>query len=110
MIIQYVRYKINFSETQEFQAAYAEAVEILKKSPHCRSWELTRGLEDPDRFVMRIEWDSLDGHMKDFRVRPEYRVYFAPLTRFFEYIEEMGHYARTSVVGTAPEETKGSEE
>jgi hypothetical protein len=38
-------------------------------------------MEDRDQFILRIEWDSADGHMKGFRTEPEFQPFLkdAPL-------------------------------
>jgi hypothetical protein len=40
--------------------------------PHCQGWEISRGVEEPGHFVVRIEWDSLGGHEQGFRRSPAF--------------------------------------
>jgi heme-degrading monooxygenase HmoA len=38
-----------------------------------------QGIESPESFILRIEWDSLEAHMRDFRQSPllaEWRGHF----------------------------------
>ncbi|MER5702979.1 antibiotic biosynthesis monooxygenase family protein [Micromonospora sp. NPDC002296] len=50
-----------------FAAAYAQGHEILATTPGCRSVRMTRGIESPSRFVLLVEWDSVEAHEANFR-------------------------------------------
>lgn len=51
----------------EFAAAYAQGHSILAGTPGCRSVRMTRGVETPTRFVLLVEWDSVQAHLDNFR-------------------------------------------
>ncbi|SCF05455.1 Heme-degrading monooxygenase HmoA [Micromonospora purpureochromogenes] len=51
----------------EFAAAYAQAQGILTAVEGCRSARMTRGIETPTRFVLLVEWDSVEAHEQNFR-------------------------------------------
>jgi heme-degrading monooxygenase HmoA len=67
MIVEYTRYKIKDERREQFVKAYEKAAEYLKSSPACLAHELTHCSEEPARFVLRIEWKSVDDHLKGFR-------------------------------------------
>ena len=97
MVTEYIRYLIPEGQTDAFVAAYAEAQHPLAASPHCLGYTLQRCVEEPGRFVLRIEWDSLDGHMKGFRGSEHFRAFLAHIRPFIPSIEEMQHYESTGV-------------
>ena len=99
MVVEYIRYAIPADRSDEFQAAYGQAQAALVTSPHCLGWELSRGVEEPQNFVLRIEWDSVEGHEQGFRASPEFAEFFAAVRPFFGEIQEMQHYAITAVTG-----------
>ena len=101
MIVEYVRYAIPAGRDEEFLAAYRSAAEELRASKHCLDYEVTRCTEEPTSFIVRIEWDSLDGHLQGFRKSVEFPSFFAKVKPFFEQIQEMKHYALTDVVSSA---------
>ena len=92
MIVEYIRYAIPEDRADTFEAAYRAAGASLEASPNCRRYEIARCTEDPTAFVVRIEWDSLDGHMQGFRNSPEFREFFSAVGPFVSQIEEMRHY------------------
>lgn len=67
MVVEYIRYTVPLDRGEEFEAAYRRAGRVLDADPHCEGFEVARGVEEPERFVVRIEWDSIDGHEQGFR-------------------------------------------
>lgn len=97
MIIEYIRYKVAADEAPALIAAYQVAGTSLQSSAHCLGFELTQCTEEPESFVLRITWDSLDGHLKGFRASPEFPKFFQAIRPYIAKIEEMRHYQFTSV-------------
>lgn len=97
MIVEYVRYTVPAERQSAFVAAYRDAAAELRASPHCLRYELTQCVEEPASFVVRIEWDSLAGHMQGFRKEAAFPGFFAKVKPFFADIQEMRHYAPTDV-------------
>jgi heme-degrading monooxygenase HmoA len=82
------------ARTGEFEHAYAGAAASLEASPHCLSHEVARCVEDPESYIVRIEWDSIEGHERGFRASVEFREFLAAVRPFFDDIQEMRHYRR----------------
>jgi heme-degrading monooxygenase HmoA len=61
MVVEYIRYKIDPSRNDEFDQAYRRAGTLLDASPHCQRWEAARCVDDPEKQIVRIEWDSTEG-------------------------------------------------
>ncbi len=92
MIIEYIRYKINPEQEQAFIAGYTKAQQYLQASSHCLRYELSHCQEDASQYILRIEWDSLEGHMQGFRREESFPLFFAQVKPFFANIQEMQHY------------------
>ena len=92
MVIEYIRYQVPADRHADFLDAYRSAQHELDASPHCVRHEVSQGVEEPENFVVRIEWDSLEGHEKGFRTSPEFGPFFAKVKPFFANIREMKHY------------------
>jgi quinol monooxygenase YgiN len=92
MIVEYTRYKIDEPRRSAFEKSYKKAVEPLAASTHCLAYELSHCTEAPDQYVLRIEWDSEEGHLKGFRTSPEFKSFFASIQPYVKDIEEMRHY------------------
>ncbi|MFC5722907.1 putative quinol monooxygenase [Streptomyces gamaensis] len=99
MTVEYVRYRITDPERRAaFEKAYAAAVTHLYAAPQCVGYELSRGVEDPQRYVLRIEWTSVADHEHGFRAGPHFPPFRDGTAPFADDIEEMRHYERTLVV------------
>ena len=93
MIVEYTRYKIDEPRRDAFEKGYANAMRSLTASSHCLAYELSRCTESPEHYILRIEWESEEGHLKGFRSSPEFKTFFASVQPFVKDIEEMRHYA-----------------
>lgn len=92
MIVEYIRYRIKNEQQSAFENAYERAGKSLRASPHCKRYELSHCVEEPKNYILRIEWDSQDGHLKGFRTSPEFQTFYEAVRPFFNDIEEMRHY------------------
>lgn len=92
MIVEYIRYQVGPERHAEFLAAYAAAASELAASPECLSYEVSQGVEEPDHFVVRIEWQSLEAHEQGFRKGAQFGSFFQKVKPFFAEIVEMKHY------------------
>lgn len=96
MILEYIRYEI--ADAAPFLSGYETARASLDASSHCLAYELSRCTEEPTSFILRIEWDSAEGHLQGFRKSPEFATFLAAVRPFINDIREMRHYAVTSLV------------
>ena len=97
MVVEYTRYSIPAERQDQFVRDYAEAAGSLEASPHCLGCELARCVEEPSQYVLRIEWDSAEGHLQGFRRSPEFGGFVAKVRPYVPAILEMRHYALTRV-------------
>ncbi|MCK9877738.1 antibiotic biosynthesis monooxygenase [Frankia sp. Ag45/Mut15] len=101
MILEYIRYRIPEHRAGEFEEAYKQASKSLEESPECLDFELSRGVESPESYILRIRWESLESHLNGFRKSALFQPFIAQVGQYIESIEEMRHYAPTEVVGVA---------
>lgn len=104
MVIEYVRYRLDPDRVDDLVAAYGRAAASLRASSHCRGFDLARGVEEPGNLVLRIEWDSVEGHEQGFRRSPEFREFLREVRPFVADLQEMRHYAATDVGWQAAQE------
>lgn len=98
MTIEYVRYRVSPDRAQAIEDAYRAAAVSLRASPHCLSFDLTRSQGDPGRYVLRIEWDSAEGHLEGFRKSDLFPDFLGHVRPFISDLEEMTHYERVEAV------------
>lgn len=91
MIIEYIRYEI--ADVAAFTQAYERARGALDVSKHCLAYELSQCVESPASFILRIEWDSAEGHLQGFRKSAEFAEFLTAVRPYINDIREMRHYA-----------------
>lgn len=100
MIVEYVRYRVvGADRAAGFEADYAVAARALAAAPECVDYELSRSVDDPGCFVLRIGWISAEAHLSGFRTSDAFPAFFAAIHPYVEDIEEMRYYEQTSVRG-----------
>ena len=92
MITELIRYNIQPAQAGAFEEAYRQTEKIMKESEHCLGYELLRGIEEPDNWVLLIYWDSVEGHEQGFRTEAGFAEFFKLVKPFFQQIQEMKHY------------------
>jgi quinol monooxygenase YgiN len=92
-----IRYKISAAQQADFEAAYTKAGEFLKASPYCLSYDIVHGVEEPEHYIIRIHWTSVDDHLQKFRNSAEFKSFFALVRPFYTSILEMKHYTNTGI-------------
>jgi len=97
MVVEYIRYRIADDQAAEFERAYARAAESLRASPVCLGYELSRCVEEPAAYILRITWTSVDDHLGGFRKSPQFPPFLQEIRPYVASIEEMRHYAPTGL-------------
>jgi heme-degrading monooxygenase HmoA len=67
MVLEVALIDVRPGSEDAFAAAYAEGRRLLDGTPGCRSVRMTRGIESPTRFVLLVEWESVEAHDENFR-------------------------------------------
>lgn len=92
MILEAVVLPVRPDHGAAFEAAFAEAREIIESMPGFVSLELDRGVEQPSTYLLLVRWTSLEAHTVGFRQSPEYARWSALLHSFYEPFPEVLHY------------------
>ncbi|MFF0153828.1 group II truncated hemoglobin [Micromonospora sp. NPDC005203] len=100
MVIEYIRYRVPQERLDGFEAAYERAADALRAAPQCVDYELSRCLDEPAAYLLRITWTSVDEHLRGFRGGPVFGRFFAAIRPYVEDIEEMRHYRPTGISGS----------
>ncbi|NJO03338.1 MAG: antibiotic biosynthesis monooxygenase [Bacteroidia bacterium] len=95
--LEVIRYTIPESQHKNFENAYLEAGKYLKASPYCISYEIVKGEEEPDNYILFIKWTSTDEHINGFRKSPEFAPFLNLVRPFYNNIQEMKHYKPTTI-------------
>lgn len=80
MILEVVEIVVQSQRELEFESALNKGRGILLSAAGCHGVTLLRGIESPSRYLLQIEWDSVDAHVAFTRSPAivEFRSLIAP--------------------------------
>ena len=98
MILEVATLDVRRGQEAEFEAAFAEASSIIAGMPGYLSHELQRCIEKPNRYVLLVNWQTLEDHTVGFRGSAEYQRWKALLHHFYDPFPTVEHYQRVALL------------
>jgi len=83
MVLEVADIQVTPGAEQDFVDAYRGVRDVLSATPGCRAVRMTRGIESPSRFVLLVEWDSVEAHEQNFRATDRFGRWRAAIGPFF---------------------------
>ncbi len=84
MVLEHAVITVRVGASEEFEAALRQARAVIAASPGFVSLSLHRGVEKPDRYLLLVEWETLDDHLVGFRQSDLFTEWRALIGPFFE--------------------------
>ena len=81
-----------------FEEAFAVASKIIARSRAFRSLSLSRCVEEKSRYLLLVEWESLEDHVDGFRGSPPYQEWRRLLHHFYDPFPTVDHYQTRSTI------------
>ncbi|GAA3268119.1 MULTISPECIES: antibiotic biosynthesis monooxygenase family protein [Dactylosporangium] len=97
MVLEVALIDVLEGREDEFAAAYRKAHEVLATTPGCRSVRMTRGVESASRFVLLVEWDSVEAHLENFRATERFAQWRGLIGPFFDGAPRVEHFNDVAV-------------
>jgi heme-degrading monooxygenase HmoA len=91
-VLEVARLDVRPGQRDAFEAAFAEAESIVAAAPGYRRHELRRCIEDENRFLLLVWWDTLESHTEGFRGSPDYQRWKELLHHFYDPFPVVEHY------------------
>ncbi len=84
MILEHADITITPGRQAEFDAAIQHGVAtVISQARGFRGFQVHRGIEAPERYLLTIQWDTLENHTVDFREGPLFPLWRAIVGPFF---------------------------
>lgn len=91
MVLEIADFLIREGDEDRFVDAYRDAVRFITDSAGCRGVRLVRGVENPRRFVLLVEWERLEDHLDGFRGSAAFHGWRAAVGPFFATAPQVEH-------------------
>ncbi len=79
------------------QAAFDEAIQrglasVISRAQGCQGWQVNKGVESPERYLLQIFWQTLEDHTVHFRNGPLFAEWRAIVGPFFAAPPAVEHF------------------
>jgi len=78
--------------TSEFEENFSVASEIIVKMKGYINHELRKCIEDKNKYILLVRWETLEDHTIGFRGSDEYQQWKALLHHFYNPFPTVEHY------------------
>jgi len=93
MILEIADIRIPPGKQAEFDAAIQHGIAtVISKAAGFSGFEVRKGIESPERYVLMIYWDTLENHTVDFRQGPLFPQWRAIVGPFFAVPPVVEHF------------------
>jgi len=92
MILEVAILDVKSEQEEDFEEAFAEAQLIISGMQGYVSHQLHRCLEKTSRYILMVNWQTLEDHTKGFRKSDEYQQWRSLLHHFYDPFPQVEHY------------------
>ena len=92
MILEVATLDVRAGQEQQFELAFQQASSIIASMNGYVSHQLQRCLENRQRYVLLVNWVSLEDHTIGFRQSPDYQEWTRLLHHFYDPFPIVEHY------------------
>ena len=92
MILELAILNIKPGLSADFEKAFSEAQKIISPMGGYISHQLKKCIEEADRYLLIVNWKTLEAHTEGFRNSAEYKKWKELLHHFYEPFPTVEHY------------------
>jgi quinol monooxygenase YgiN len=75
MVTEFAEIEVKPGMEQVFIAGVEKSKAAFLRSPGCHGLQLVRSVENPSKFVLQVQWETVAHHMELFRNSPEFQLW-----------------------------------
>jgi heme-degrading monooxygenase HmoA len=92
MILEVAVLDVKPGQADDFELAFAKAQKIICSMSGYVSHQLQRCVENSDRYILLVNWQTLTDHTVGFRESQEYQQWRTLLHHFYDPFPNVEHY------------------
>lgn len=92
MVLEHAVLEVIPGQEAAFEEAFATAEDIISTAIGFRSLRLCRCIEEPSRYLLLVEWETLEDHTERFRGSAAYQQWRSLLHHFYDPFPTVDHY------------------
>jgi heme-degrading monooxygenase HmoA len=94
VILEVATLDVKPGQEPDFEIALEQAQAIISSMNGYVSHQLQRCIENPGRYVLLVNWQTLEDHTSGFRESDEYQQWRAMLHHFYDPFPVVEHYEK----------------
>lgn len=99
MILEVAVLNVRPGQAEDFEQAFSQAQKIIASMPGYVSHQLQRCFETPNRYLLLVNWQTLEDHTIGFRESMPYQEWKRLLHHFYDPFPVVEHYGLIFPVG-----------
>ena len=92
MILEVATLNVKIGQESQFEAAFDRAQGIICTMKGYIAHQLQKCVEHPNRYMLFIQWETLEDHTQGFRGSPAYQDWKSLLHHFYDPFPSVEHY------------------
>lgn len=93
MILELADIRIHAGQQDAFDEAIQQAIDtVIAKAKGFQGYKVNKGIENPERYLLQIFWETLENHTVDFRGSPAFAEWRAIVGPFFTEPPTVEHF------------------
>jgi heme-degrading monooxygenase HmoA len=92
MILEVAILQVKPGLTNEFEHNFSKASKIISKMKGYINHELKKCVEDKNKYILLVQWDTLEDHTIGFRGSEEYQEWKNLLHHFYDPFPTVEHF------------------
>ena len=92
MIVELAILRAKPGTADQMRAGLQAARAVISRAEGYRGSTFHQGIEDPQRFVLRIEWDTVEAHTEGFRGGPLFPEWRSHWGEYLDGAPDVQHY------------------
>ena len=92
MILEVAILNVKAGLTKEFESSFKVAEKYIASVKGYISHDLKKCIEDKNKYILLVNWQTLEDHEVRFRKSDEYQEWKALLHHFYEPFPRVEHY------------------
>ncbi len=92
MILEVAILDVKAGKEKDFEAAFSKAQIIISSMNGYVSHQLQKCVENTNRYILLVNWQTLEDHTVGFRKSKEYQEWRSLLHHFYEPFPKVEHY------------------
>jgi heme-degrading monooxygenase HmoA len=97
MILEVAMLNIKPNLTSEFETAFRQASKIISSMKGYLEHELQKCLEQPDKYLLLVKWETLEDHTVGFRGSAQYQEWRTLLHHFYDPFPIVEHFEKIAL-------------